>query len=272
VDGTTPFERPEERVRRRFYRQIEPQARAQGLSLTNKVLVALIIAATALAIAETEPTLIRDYGRAFTSGEFALGWIFAAEYAVRLWTAPERNPTRSAWRSRLGFIFSPAAVADLIAVVSSFMVVGTSGALLLRWVRLARIVRLAKLGRMSRALDHIVEAVMSRRDELILSLVAGLSLIVVAATALYLAEGGVQPEKFGSIPRALWWSVATMTTIGYGDVYPITPLGKVLASVTAILSIGLIAMPTGILAAAFSDGMDRHRRAREDNPPPNGRV
>ena len=113
---------------------------------------------------------------------------------------------------------------------------------------------------------------MSRRDELILSLVAGLSLIVVAATALYLAEGGVQPEKFGSIPRALWWSVATMTTIGYGDVYPITPLGKVLASVTAILSIGLIAMPTGILAAAFSDGMDRHRRAREDNPPPNGRV
>jgi voltage-gated potassium channel len=81
------------------------------------------------------------------------------------------------------------------------------------------------------------------------------------ATALYWAEGDIQPDRFGSIPRALWWAVATMTTIGYGDVYPITPLGKVLASVTAILSIGLIAMPTGILAAAFSDGMDRHRRA-----------
>jgi voltage-gated potassium channel len=268
MDGTTPFERPEEHVRRRVYRQIEPQARTQGLSLTNKVLVALIIAATALAIAETEPMLIRAYGRAFTLAEYALGSIFAAEYAVRLWTAPERDPTRTPLRSRLGFIFSPAAIADLIAVGSSFMVVGTSGALLLRWVRLARIVRLAKLGRMSRALDHIVEAVLSRRDELLLSLVASLSLIVLAATALYLAEGAIQPAKFGSIPRALWWSVATMTTIGYGDVYPITPLGKVLASITGILSIGLIAMPTGILAAAFSDGMDRHRRANQSTPSP----
>lgn len=266
MDGTAPFEPPAESLRRRAYHQIEPQARAHGLSPANKALVALIILATALAITETEPTLIRTYGRAFTWAEYMLGSLFALEYAVRLWTAPERQPGRPAWRARLGFMLSLAAIADLIAVVSSFMIVGTSGTLLLRWVRLARIVRLAKLGRMSRALDHIVEAVLSRRDELLLSLVAGLSLIVIAATALYLTEGAVQPDKFGSIPRALWWAVATMTTIGYGDVYPITPLGKVLASVTAILSIGLIAMPTGILAAAFSDGMDRHRRAAHGKP------
>jgi len=262
MDRTAPIERQDGRLRERVYRAIEPQARAHGLSQLNRCLVALIIAATALAIVETEPTLIKPFGRAFTWAEGVLGVIFAVEYLARLWTAPEREPAGSAWRARLAFMISPAAIADMIAVISSFMVVGASGALLLRWVRLARIVRLAKLGRMSRALDHIVHAVASRRDELFLSLVAGLSLIIVAATALYLVEGTAQPDKFGSIPRALWWAVATMTTIGYGDVYPITPLGKVLASITAILSIGLIAMPTGILAAAFSDAMERHRRTR----------
>jgi voltage-gated potassium channel len=87
--------------------------------------------------------------------------------------------------------------------------------------------------------------------------------VLASATALYLVEGPVQPEQFGSIPRALWWAVATLTTIGYGDVYPVTALGKLLAGVTAITSIGLVAMPTGILAAAFSDAMQRRRLSRE---------
>jgi voltage-gated potassium channel len=260
----TPGQGVGSQLRRRTHQQLEPPARVRGLSLANRILVTLILVATALVIVETEPTLTKIYGLAFAVSEYLLGTVFALEYAARLWTAPERHPDWPAWKARLGFMGSPAALADLAAVISSFVVVGTSGALLLRWIRLARIVRLAKLGRMSRALNHMVEAVVSRRDELCLSLAAGLALIIVAATALYLAEGAVQPDKFGSIPRALWWAVATMTTIGYGDVYPITALGKVLASITAILSIGLIAMPTGILAAAFSDAMERHRRGRED--------
>ena len=136
--------------------------------------------------------------------------------------------------------------------------------MLLRMARLGRILRLAKLGRMSRALEHLSEAVSSRREELLLSLMAGFFLMVVAATALYLAEGAIQPDKFGSILRALWWSVATMTTIGYGDVYPVTPLGKVLAAITAIFSIGFIALPTGILASAFSDAVQRHKSRTDE--------
>jgi voltage-gated potassium channel len=112
---------------------------------------------------------------------------------------------------------------------------------------------------MSSAWRHIGEAISSRRSELFLSLFAGIGLMVFSATLLYLAEGDAQPDKFGSIPRALWWAVATLTTIGYGDIYPVTPIGKLLASVTAVTSIGLIALPTGILAAAFSDAMARHR-------------
>ncbi len=86
--------------------------------------------------------------------------------------------------------------------------------------------------------------------------------MLVSATALYMAEGAVQPQQFGSIPRALWWSVVTLTTIGYGDVTPVTPLGKMLAGVTAFLGVGLIAAPTGILAAAFSEAA-HHKRGDE---------
>lgn len=247
--------------RRRVYTALNPRARSgPGLSPLNIALVSAITFACGLAILETETSLAPTFGRAFVAAERALGLVFSAEYGVRLWTAPERNLEADPWRERLRFVLSPAGLADLLAIVASVAFVEGSSALLLRLVRLGRILRLAKLGRMSRAFEHIVDAVASRRDELVLSLTAGISLMVLAATALYFAEGSVQPDKFGSIPRALWWSVATMTTIGYGDVYPITPVGKIFAAVTAILSIGLIAMPTGILAAAFSEAVQRHRR------------
>lgn len=252
---------PPKPLRRRLYEELEPRARrGSGLSILNRLLVGLILFATLIAILETETEVVSRAATFFSIAEAGLGYIFLIEYAARAWVAPERRPERSALSERLRFFFSPAAILDLIVIASSFAFVGGTSTLLLRWLRLARIVRLAKLGRMSLALDHMIDAIHSRRHELALSMLAGLALMVTAATALYFAEGTVQPEKFGSIPRALWWSVATLTTIGYGDVYPITPLGKVLASITALLSIGLIAMPTGILAAAFSDGMERHRR------------
>lgn len=251
-------------LRQRIYREVEPRALLQGLSLANRVIAALIILATVLAILETEPLLARRWGSGFAVLEWVLGSVFAIEYVARVWVAPEGRPAVGAWRARVAFVTSPIALADLIAIASAFAPIGLAGGLFLRWLRLARIIRLAKLGRMSQALDHMVAAVVSRRDELLLSLTAGVFLLMLAATALYLVEGAVQPDKFGSIPRALWWAVATMTTIGYGDVYPITPLGKVLASFTAIFSIGLIAMPTGILAAAFSDAMRRHRNGMSE--------
>lgn len=252
-------------LRYRVHNQFDPKARQEkGLSTVNRFVIGMILAATVLAIIETEPAIMLRYGPVLLVTELTIGTMFALEYAIRFWIAPERHPGRPAWRERFRFVVSPSAIADAIAIVSSFAIVGGTSAILLRWIRLGRIVRMAKLGRMSRAFDHIVVATISRRDELLLSLTAGLTLMIGAATALYLAEGAVQPDKFGSIPRALWWSVATLTTIGYGDVYPITPLGKCLAGLTAIFSIGLIAMPTGILAAAFSDAVQRHQAEISD--------
>lgn len=247
-------------LRAKLYEQLDPTARATGLSLFNRALVVLILVATGLAIAETEPLVAHPYGRTMEAAESGLAVLFLLEYLLRVWSAPEGDGSRAPWSVRVRFITSPGAVIDLISIVACLSLTVGDGVLVLRLIRLLRILRVAKLGRMSRAFRHVAVAVASRRDELLLSLAAGLLMMLVAATLLYLAEGAVQPDKFGSIPRAMWWAVATLTTIGYGDVYPITPMGKVLAAITAIASIGLIAMPTGILAAAFSDALQRHRQ------------
>ena len=87
--------------------------------------------------------------------------------------------------------------------------------------------------------------------------------MLTSATLLHLLERDIQPEAFGSIPRALWWAVTTLTTVGYGDIVPVTPLGRVVAAFSALMAVGVIAIPTGILAAGFSEGLQRQRRAAE---------
>lgn len=249
-------------LRARLYAQLAPEARRSGLSPVNRLLAILILCAAVITVLGTEPTLHMQLGDAFAAGEVALASIFLVEYLARIWVAPEASGGGGPWLKRLRFVLSPWAVIDLVAVVASFAP-STGPTLLLRGFRLLRVLRLARLGRLSDAWQLIAESVSSRKPELILSLVAGFVVILVSATLLYLVEGDVQPDKFGSIPRALWWAVATMTTIGYGDVYPVTPVGKALASVAAITSIGLIALPTGILASAFSEALARHRAEQE---------
>lgn len=250
-------------LRARLYCQLAPEARRAGLSPLNKVIALLIILASLAAILGTEPTISRPLGRGLGMVEVIFGVLFLAEYMARLWVAPEGAGPGGDWSKRWRFMVSPWAIVDLVAIVVS-LAPGAGATLLLRGFRLLRVLRLARLGRLSNAWSYIAESAKARSPELLLSLLAGLILMIGSATLLYLVEGDVQPEKFGSIPRALWWAVATLTTIGYGDVYPITALGKVLAAVTAITSIGLIALPTGILAAAFSDAMARHRSASEE--------
>lgn len=119
--------------------------------------------------------------------------------------------------------------------------------------------RLARIGRFSQAWTSLFEAISKRGSEIAISITIAFILIIISSTVLYLAEGAAQPEEFGSIPRAFWWSVATLTTVGYGDVTPVTGLGKVFAGITAILGVGLVAMPTGILAAAFSEAFQKDK-------------
>lgn len=246
--------------RKRLYTQLAPDAwRREGLSPTNWLVCALILVSAGVAVIATEPAWATDNRALFRTFELTFGVIFLVEYAARLWVSAETPGAGSAARRRLRFVFSPSALIDLAVLIVTFVPFILANGQVLRLVRLLRIVRLAKLGRLSAAMRHLIAAIASRRDELIVTLALAACLLVFGATALHWAEGSVQPDKFGSIPRALWWSIVTLTTIGYGDVYPITPLGKVLAGFVALAGIGLIAMPTGILAAAFSDAVQRER-------------
>ncbi|HET9810983.1 MAG TPA: ion transporter [Sphingomicrobium sp.] len=246
--------------RLRAYRQLEPTAwPRKGLSPTNWLLAFLIILAVASAVLETEPTISNGHEMFFDEFEVAVASIFLVEYLFRVWTVVE-NPRFKAYRfPRLRYAVTPIAIIDLAAILPAFFAFGGASSLVLRFFRVFRMIRLAKLGRTSRAWRTIREAILERRHEfaLVLGLVAVTMLI--SSSLMYWAEADAQPEKFGSIPRALWWSIVTLTTVGYGDVYPVTVLGRICAAVIAMTGVMLIAIPTGIFAASFSEGLQRFR-------------
>lgn len=257
-------------MRRAVHDQLNVRSPAgRGLSLTNRVLVCAIIAAVLSAVLQTEPLVVVGRERAFRLLELCFGALFAIEYLARLWSCIEA-PRFAGPLGRVRYMLSAGALLDLLVVLASLAPVQAGGLLSLRLLRIAALVRFARLGRFSRATVHLLEAVRARRYELFVTIVLALMLMVLGASAMWAVEGEHQPEKFGSIPRAMWWAAVTLTTIGYGDVYPVTALGKAIAVVVATAGIGLIAMPTGILAAAFSDALQRTRQFRVDGEPSGG--
>ncbi|MEZ5735033.1 MAG: ion transporter [Novosphingobium sp.] len=251
-------------LRNRIYHQLFARADAGG-SLTpfNRFMVLVIVAAVALSIIGTEPTVVRTHRNLFIALEMIFGVIFAVEYVGRVWSVAETPGDGSALSKRLRYIVSPLAIVDLVVVIASLSPFFFSDAAILRIVRLLRLAALAKFGRFSLALRELARAIADRRYDLFVTMALAGALLLFGATALYWVERTIQPDAFGSIPRALWWSIITLTTVGYGDVSPVTPLGKFLASIVALGGIGLVAMPTGIMAAAFSDAMERRREAAE---------
>jgi voltage-gated potassium channel len=246
------------------FRQVDPSARPGQISFTNKIVIGLILAAVASAILETEPTIAAGNETLFRQMEIAFGLLFLIEYLARLWVA-DLNPdfAGSRW-PRLKFVTSGSAIIDLLSILPALFAIAGGATLALRFVRFFRILRLAKLGRFSSAWGHLGDAIRSRKEELFLAFSLAAFTLLIASTLMYWAESDAQPDKFGSIPRTMWWAIVTLTTVGYGDVYPITPVGRFLSGLVSVAAIGLIALPTGILAAAMSDVMQKRRGGKPD--------
>lgn len=178
--------------------------------------------------------------------------VFMIEYGLRF-IAVGCDEAYAGFTGRLKYVFSFWSVIDLLAIIPFFLTGLTDNTFLLRLLRLLRILRLAKLGRYSTAIMAITSAVKRKKYELSVSALVAFVVMLISSSFLYVFEGAAQPGAFGSITRSFWWSIATLTTVGYGDVTPITAIGRFFAGLTAIAGIGLIAMPTGILASAFSE-------------------
>jgi voltage-gated potassium channel len=202
----------------------------------------------------------------FTAFEYLSVAVFSAEYALRIWSCVEEPQYAGAIFGRLRFALSPLAIVDALAVLPFYLPFFSVDLRVLRMFRLfriMRIMRIAKLARYSDSLQMLLRVVKSRKEQLFSAVFILLILLVVAASLMYYAEHDAQPKVFSSIPAAMWWAAATLTTVGYGDAFPITAIGKIMAAMIAMLGIGMFALPTGILGAAFLEDLDRRKKPRQ---------
>lgn len=247
-------------LRKNISLALDPEMRAEpGLSHANVAIVSLICLSIIIGVLETEDVVANQFGAIFSTAHVFFFLIFSVEYAARIYGAPINPRYPSSFRYALTF----PSILDLVVLLSFLLPIFGLETALLRMFRAARLFRLARIGRYSLAVQLIMNAISERRYELGISVVIALSLMLLSACALYIAERHVQPDEFGSIPRAIWWSVATLTTVGYGDIVPVTVMGRIAAGFTALTGIGIIALPTGILAGAFGDAL-RNIRAKRD--------
>ncbi len=257
-------------LRKRLYTQLEPTAREKtGLSPFNLFIVILVLLSFLALALETEPTMGADWMRAIDVFNVAIIIIFALEYLLRLWVAGE-NPEYRGVRGRVRYICSGYALADLVAFLPELLWIllapDDASAQIVMVLRVLRLARLAKISRFIPAFD-VLGATLSRAgQQLFTTLALAMALVYISAVLLYFVEGvaGQQQESFASIPRAIWWAIATLTTVGYGDVYPVTPLGRLFASVIAIAGIGMVALPAGVFASAFSDEIRERENAKQE--------
>lgn len=224
--------------------------------VTDWFLIILVLLNAATVVMQSVKSIDAHYHPFFVGFELVSVYVFTLEYALRVWSCVENRRYHRPWVGRLSFIFSPLALIDLLAILPFFL---SFGLLDLRILRVIRLFRVLKVARYVRALHVVGQVIRRKRAELLVTLgVIGLMLLLVSSV-MYTIESEAQPDKFGSIPDTMWWGVATLTTVGYGDVFPITPLGKVLSSFIAVLGLGLFAIPTGILASGFSEQLQQQQ-------------
>lgn len=178
--------------------------------------------------------------------------IFTIEYLLRVWTAEFLYPNKTKFKATIKYLFSFMAIIDLLAILPFYLPFITSVNLtVLRTLRFTRVFRLLKLNRYTEALNSVGKVIKNKAAELLSSIFVVIILMIISSVLMYSVESPEQPEIFKNGLSGLWWAVATFTTVGYGDIYPVTGIGRLLSAIIAILGIGLVAVPTGIISSGF---------------------
>ncbi len=250
---------PHRSLRWRLYLIMEAGKTGDVPSLIFDYFMITLIIANVVAFAlETVPSVAAVHGRALEIFNIVSVLIFTAEYFLRIWVSAEHRPLAKYGpvEGRLRFIATPYMVIDLLAILPFYLAFLT--AIDLRVLRVFRLIRLLKLARYSPALASLGGALVAERRALLGALLIMLGMLMVASSVMYFIEGPVQPDVFGSVPQAMWWGLATLTTVGYGDAVPITDLGRLVGGIVMIIGLGTFALPIGIIANGWSQEI--HRR------------
>ena len=186
--------------------------------------------------------------------------IFAVEYALRIWSCVEDPRYAHPITGRIRFALRPLVLIDLLSILPSLLLMADMDTRMLRAVRLVRILRLFKVTRYSRSYDTVRRVLQAKRDELVVTFVLVLIVLVLVSSLMFAVENETNPKDFSSIPAAMWWGMMTLTTVGYGDVYPHTALGKLCGMAISLLGVGVFALPAAILGSGFVDELQKHKK------------
>lgn len=220
-------------------------------------LIALVIANIVSIILESVHHLHTDYLAYFHGFEVFSIVVFTIEYLARFWTASEKHEDQP-WLARRKYALSFFGLIDLISILPfylQFFVPGTD----LRILRVVRLLRTFKLSHFNSAIEDLFSALYHARASVYSTIYLFLIALLLTSTAMYHVEHELQPDKFGSIPAAMYWSVISLTTVGYGDVTPVSSLGKFISAITAFLGVSSVAMLTGVVASAFANQVERRK-------------
>jgi len=255
-------------IKKHIYILLDP---AEGGAFWDKLIdsfiISLILLNVVAVILETVDSISLAYGPLFKNFEIFSVYFFTIEYALRVWTCTYIAKYKHPVTGRLRYIFSFGSLIDLLAIVPFYLPFSAFYDFrFIRILRLIRFLRVFKIGRYLNATKIISNVFKTKKEELVLCLLITLTLIVIASSLMYFVEHDAQPDKFSSIPESMWWSVTTLTTVGYGDVYPVTGLGRILTACISILGIGIFALPAGILASGFSAEFQKLKKGKNTCP------
>jgi voltage-gated potassium channel len=255
-------------IRKRTYRLFSPNDGGRIGYITDWFIMVLIIANVSAVILSTVDAVYDPYTRLFRVFELFSLAVFTVEYVARVWSAVESGEYSGAITGRLRFASQPLLIIDLLAIAPFYIAFTGVGLDLrfLRALRLIRLFRLLKLARYSTAIQTFGWVLEDRKEKLVIAVFANGLLLVVASSVMYFIESAAQPDQFSSIPATMWWGVAALTTVGYGDMYPITMPGQFVGAITAILGIGMFALPASILAAGFMEAAENELDERKQCP------
>ena len=228
----------------------------------NFFLFSLIILNVAAVTLESIASVRTRWQDQLTAFELVSVFIFTVEYLLRIWSAPEHQDLsgETGSQKRKAYIFSFTGVIDLLAILPYLLqLIGLSADT--RMLRVLRLARLLKFSHYTSALEDLMSAIYSERKAFLAALYLLILALFLSSSLIYVAENEVQPDVFSSIPETMWWSIVTLTTVGYGDVSPVTAVGKLIGAATAMMGVCSIALLTGIIGAGFSNQMSKKKAA-----------